>query len=421
MLVISKSFALYFTEKSDNSGPNDFRFINSSQKINRENFDRVILPLKKITNNYTDFSYLDIGGVKFSFLNGNVHAVLTINPSASIPFTFEDGDTYGMAINIGDFSNPILPQMNEADYIYELQFKNKTWNELFGTQFENGEQKFILNKSIPQSDVGKFLDQNQHYLNLTFDTKLIDSPDQFQVKYFSLKEKGLNQTKYTLFDDIPWIEIPQAHQQVSLEPNVTVIYDKENLNGTIKVESSSRLAQNVFLTTNKICPEPTTTASLLVRQMRNIQFNELPGDDYCWSLVQSRQLEPPYNVASFPFVLKINRPTWPDQDVSLNVGYATADSFALPLPQEMRFHIKVGDWFYDRFYSVMNFLNNYNGAIGFIAGTVTVPIISRVGKLIAKHRKKTQSGDTRGSIKENKKTQSGNTKRSVRDSTSKER
>jgi hypothetical protein len=77
-------------------------------------------------------------------------------------------------------------------------------------------------------------------------------------------------------------------------------------------------------------------------------------------------MEPPHNVASFPFVLKINRPTWPSQDVNLNVGYATADSFALPLPQEMRFCIKVGDWFFDRFYSLMNFLNNYIWLLGLL-------------------------------------------------------
>lgn len=167
-----------------------------------------------------------------------------------------------------------------------------------------------------------------------------------------------------------------------------------------KVQSTSRLAQNVFLSTDKVCPEP-NSAALIVRLMRNIQFNDVPRDDYCWSLVESRHMEPPHNVASFPFVLKINRPTWPSQDVNLNGGYATAVSFALPLPQEMRFHIKVGDWFFDRFYSLMNFLNNYNGAIGFIAGTVTVPLISYVRKLIVNRRKNTRSGNTKKPIKDN--------------------
>ena len=42
-----------------------------------------------------------------------------------------------------------------------------------------------------------------------------------------------------------------------------------------KVQSTSRLAQNVFLTTDKVCPEP-NSAALIVRLMRNIQFNDVP-------------------------------------------------------------------------------------------------------------------------------------------------
>jgi hypothetical protein len=397
IIFISKSHGLYFIEKADNSGPYDFRFIDSTQKIYTENYTEVILPLKNNTNNFRNFSYLDLHGVKFSFLNGIINAFIAINNKASIPFPFENGDTYGMALNIGDFSNTTLPQMNEADYIYELQFKNKTWHALFATQFANGEQKFNYNnKSIPQADEWKFLDQDQHYLNMTFDTKLIGSPDRFQVKYFSLKETKLNQSKYTLFDDIPWIEIPSSLQQVSLEPNVTVIYNNDTLNGTIKVESTSPVAQDVFVTADKVCPE-LNSAAVIVRQMRNMQFirTDFPHHDYCWSLpVGSRHIEPPYNVASFPFVLKINKATWPSQDVSLNVKYATGDSFAVALPHEKRFHIRVGDWFLDRFYSLMNFLNNYNGAIGFVIGTATVPIISYVKNQIVNWRKKnTQSGD----------------------------
>jgi len=126
IILISKSYGLYFIEKVDNSGPYDFRFIDNTQKIYTENYTKVILPLKNNTDNFRNFSYLDVHGIKFSFLNGIIKAVIAINNKASIPFHFEDGDTYGMALNIGDFSNTTLPQMNEADYIYELQFKNNS-------------------------------------------------------------------------------------------------------------------------------------------------------------------------------------------------------------------------------------------------------------------------------------------------------
>jgi hypothetical protein len=41
------------------------------------------------------------------------------------------------------------------------------WNEIFATQFANEEQKFKNNKSIVHADEQKFLDEDQHFLNMT--------------------------------------------------------------------------------------------------------------------------------------------------------------------------------------------------------------------------------------------------------------
>lgn len=338
-----------FVDDEDEAQDFDFAItaINSSNLGNASAVKHLIL---EKTKNYENEGYADIKNVKLFYYNSNGTIAAEIVTGKSGNYNFSDRTTYGVAINLNPFLNPVNPGMQEADYIYRFIFNNKTgnWSRYLAIEHNQGEEKIL---SGPRASAGPILNKTEHYVRMFIDLSKIGAPEKFQVKFFaSTIINTVTNGSYFLTDDTPWIEVPQPVISLSVEPEISEIYPDQNKTVKINVKSTSNISQTV-----KLCSDKTL--------LLNCQD---PKDcsNFCWNFLNTSTVVvgPPTNFNTVPAKF-VSKTIGNEGDIMYTnlyySSYPTDTSVGTPHPSAFKVRLIVGNYWTDVRNSIFEFPVKY--------------------------------------------------------------
>lgn len=354
----------------------DDSLLNHDFMVTDENINPVLLGNDRIkilglieneTTNYETLNHIDIQNVKFFYDKGNKTIFTEIAIKAG-NYSYTDGTTYGMAININPFLNPSSPQITDADYVYKFIFNNGTWSEILGVQHTPGEQKMLSTSLV---NISKFLNETENYIRMNFHMNRIGSPEDFQAQFFASGNVNIPTGKsYTLTDVIPWIEVPTATISLSLEPEISKVYPQQKLHENIIINSTSKIAHKVQLCQNEKCDGSPVVCST-----------------FCWEFERvGAILIPPSNLDSISAILTANNTNKISQDFRLSARdfqLESAGIFNRPTDISKTWHVRVGEFWSDLLLGILDIPKKYPYIIGIISSTLSFFI----GVYVSKHQK----------------------------------
>ena len=362
----AEALRLIVRDEDESVRNSDFLMTDADMNV-LENQSDLRKVLKEATNqagNNSDINYMDLKNVKFFYAdNGTIVADIVFNNNTN--YKFNEGTTYGMAININAFPNATKPELTDADYIYKYVYNKGAWYNILGIEHSGGEERYFSPNKIDSNGLNK----TQNYVRMKFDTNRIGKPDSFQVQFFGWTRVPLSNQSYSLIDVIPWIEVPEQEISLSLDRAINKVYPDDSKSLNVIIKSTSELSKTIKLCQDELC-------------------NPVECINYCWNFTKingtvhdSVALSPPTNLRYLPVTLVTKNIGSGKLHTQLYANISPADkktATSKPDKEPMVWDFDVGNKWRDRW----DYIINLPSHIFTLGVTIITAIVTFLGGLL---------------------------------------
>jgi hypothetical protein len=327
--------------------------------------------LNKVSDNNTDVGhpYSDIKIIDF-LSDGTTFTASLWTVSNDLP---NNGTTYGIYINV-DANEKTGIVENGADYVAKIYYDDGNWSKIFEEWTSYGDVK-ELKEPLSFSD----LELNDGYINLTFDLKSINNPNQYLVKFFTEEVVKNGTSDYNITDVTGWIPIPPREINLSLSPSSPSLRPGEQIFVQVHSNSSAGVAKKISFTPIDI--EDGTSISLAFTPNSSVYIP--PFSDQPISIIQ---VSASPTASPRPYTIPIVAETY-TEDPPHDAGLPSYQTLYLPITI-----LKPLD-FGEQFYA---FWNIYGGLISFVFAGFAAGFGAYVVDLLRRRKRRINSYDYKG-------------------------